>query len=205
MKNNRFSEPEQFLMGNWADVALLKQSIKSISDKYDLICGEVIDAIRVRFPELNNSRIVSDSVSSGRQIAIGNQEWPNMYPRWPSGLYVSEISLEDLTSDEGDDPGASIWLKPPTGLNWDHVNARTRVHKAAEQLLTPELLNRRREDDDLCLWYILPESRQDLLDMLLKDQAQDFVECLVSHFAVLAKFIPVIDELFEAQKPVRGT
>jgi hypothetical protein len=205
MTKNRFSEPEQYLMTRWADVEMLRQSIKSIGDKYGEICEEVYAAVKEKYPKLNYPGI--HATSSGGQIGIGKREWPSMYDTWPSGLWVYDFGLEILASEEDPPPSCGIWLKPPTRLGFDLDQAKRKVRSAAKKLLTPEQLARLGEDDDrwTCFWYPLPESRQDLLDMLLKDQVQDFVECLVSHFEVLAKFIPVIDELFEAQKPVRKT
>jgi len=205
MTNDRFSEPERFLMKKWDDVTMLQQSIESISDKYDVICREVLEAVREKFPELDTSRVRPDSDSDGRQIALGKKRWPRMWDGWPSGLWVSGIGLEYLTSETEDPPGASIWLRPPTSLGFEPSNARNRVCREAKKLMSDDQFRRCSTDDDrwTCLWYTLPESRQALLAMLLKDQAKDFVDCMVSHFEVLAKFIPVVDELLLVKNRVR--
>ena len=49
------------------------------------------------------------------------------------------------------------------------------------------------------LWYELPESDK-LMQMLLDGDSQKFVDCLLGHFEVFAKFIPVLDEIFP-EKP----
>ena len=44
--------------------------------------------------------------------------------------------------------------------------------------------------------YYLPEKRTELLEMILKDDGQEFVDCLVKHFESFVRFIPVLDEVF---------
>jgi len=197
MTKNQFSKPEQFLIKNWADVLQLRQSTDSISDTYDAICGEVVAAVREKMPELNHSRVFDEFRESGRQIALGRKRWPSKWTGWLSGFYISDIGLESLSSESEDPPTASIWLIPPSGSGLDHAQARNRIRREAKQRLRPEQLKACCEDEDpcTCLCFSLPERRDRLLEMLLNDRTQDYVDCMVSHFEVLAKFIPVVDEL----------
>lgn len=53
-------------------------------------------------------------------------------------------------------------------------------------------------------WYSLPQSRNELLDMLTRKQEAKFANCMVSHFTQLAKLIPDIDKVFNAGKKRGG-
>jgi hypothetical protein len=53
------------------------------------------------------------------------------------------------------------------------------------------------------VWYSFPQSRHDVLALLLKDDPKEFVQCMVGHFETLAKFIPVIDDIFQVGKRKR--
>jgi hypothetical protein len=51
--------------------------------------------------------------------------------------------------------------------------------------------------------YPLSEPREELLEMLLKDDAGGFIDCIVAHFETLSGFIPVMDEIARTCKRVK--
>jgi len=59
----------------------------------------------------------------------------------------------------------------------------------------------REKNKRTCFWYNLPESRQSLAQMLLDNESEKFVECIVSHVMILARFIPVLDEILLNARP----
>jgi hypothetical protein len=46
----------------------------------------------------------------------------------------------------------------------------------------------------------LPETQERLVELLVRDEAREFIRCLAGHFDDLAKFIPVIAKLFQKEK-----
>jgi hypothetical protein len=75
-----------------------------------------------------------------------------------------------------------------------------RILSAAEQTLTEDEFAKCEKDEpsdfEYPLWYYLPEERQELLNMLVEEDSQRFVKCLVGRFRVFAKLIPVLNEVF---------
>ena len=80
-----------------------------------------------------------------------------------------------------------------------------RIVFAADEILTKDELEGVEKVDPNDLeyeyqrWYELPEHNE-LLQMLIDGDSQKFVDCLLGHFEVFAKFIPILDEIFP-EKP----
>ena len=201
MGKDAFNEAELFLIGKWNDVLLLEESVKRVRDRHKGICETVCAVVEERYPELDNRGVHLDNASG--YFGLGKKGWPTNSVTWPSGFWIENINLDALSSEEEDAPTARIRLKGPKGFDFDFAHAKQRILQASKELMAKEIMTdgqRRKclaENDGVtCLWYPLPESRQQLLEMLLKPQSREFIECLVSHFDVLAKLIPVIDEVF---------
>jgi hypothetical protein len=166
------------------------------------VASEVYAAIRKKDPKLDYPGLHPNSVDGC--IGIGKRNWPCRNEGWPSGFYISQIGLADLTSEEGEHPNACVWIKPPAALGLDLVQTTAKVKDEIPKVLPPELLTKWREGDDswTCFWYPLPEPRRDLTEMFLKGQADEFIDRMISHFEVLMKFTPVVDEIFSQAKKV---
>ena len=107
--------------------------------------------------------------------------------------------MEELSDDNAEHPFIGIWAGTPNKPAMD-VKGIKRVLSSADKTLTEdEFAICEKEDPSeyyYVLWYELPEKRADLIEMLLDGDGQRFVDCLVAHFEVFAKFIPVLDEVF---------
>jgi hypothetical protein len=195
-----FNELHQWLLQNWTAARQLEDSMNEVQDRYKTVCERVVEAVQEQKPELNNCQ--RHFKREGFHIAFARREWPSQNERWPSGLWISNISLDNLMSEEGDPLYASIWLSIPKGIQVDLEKARTRIQNAAAELLKGEKLKCFFKDEpETCLWYTSPESRQALAQMLLDDESEKFVECIVSHVMILARFIPVLDEILLKNRP----
>jgi hypothetical protein len=76
--------------------------------------------------------------------------------------------------------------------------AKLKLEKAAGQLLIKNECAWEAgitKNDGAWISFRLPESRQDLLTLLINDEARGFVDHMVGHFDTLAMFIPVVDEI----------
>jgi hypothetical protein len=121
-------------------------------------------------------------------------------------LWIWNISLDNLKAAEGDAPGASIWFDIPKGTELDLEDARIKIQNEAAKLMEGEKLKYFFKDETerekkTCFWYLTPESRQELTQMLLDNESEKFVECIVSHVMILARFIPVLDEILLNARP----
>lgn len=196
-----FNELDQWLAQNWTAARELEDSIIAVRAKYKTVFERVIEVVHKAMPELDNCwPHLSDY---GGCAAFARGEWPSKWDTWPPGLWIEDISLDNLMSNEGDTPSASIWLAVPKGTRFDLEEARTKIQKAAGKLLKGEKLKcffKDKEDPKTCFWYDFPESRQALAKMLLDNESEKFIECIESHVMILARFIPVLDDILLKKK-----
>jgi hypothetical protein len=106
-------------------------------------------------------------------------------------------------ADDADVPGVGINLLVPKGITFDLGEARAKIQNASVKLMNGVNIKYLFSEDDptTCLWYNIPESRKELTQMLLDDESEKFVECIVSHVMILTRFIPVLDEILLTQRP----
>jgi hypothetical protein len=195
-----FNELDQWLVQNWTGARQLEESMIAIQEKYKIVCNHIIDLVKEETPRLNT--FLPRFQRANFCIAFGRKEWPSQNAAWPTGLWVGGFGLDSLITEEGDRPYASIWLSCPKGTNFDLEVARTKIQNAADELMKGEKLNCLFEDDPgTCLLYYIPESRETLKQMLLNDETENFCECIVSHVMILARFIPVLDEILLKNRP----
>jgi hypothetical protein len=119
--------------------------------------------------------------------------------KWPKvQFYILGIGFESLCSTDADAPRASIWLKPPMKIWIDSESKRESIRQKVERQLGRRLHDYSNNSIDLV--FDLPESRDELLGMLTQNKEAQFADCMVSHFRELAKFIPLINEMFKIKK-----
>lgn len=204
MPKQAFNEPELYLIKNWSDAHLLEESMEAVRNKYGEIFGSVLDAVEKEHPELKSRSV--QVASYGGIAGIARETWPSMYSAWPSGLWIGNICLEGLVSDDSEAPEASVWIKPPKDGGVDLQEAARKLEQGAVKVLGRKEAKRvstKCTRSEAYLWYPLPEKRQDLLQMLVTDGAQRFIDCIFAHFDVLARFIPVMDEIFTGARRKR--
>ena len=109
MESNRFKEHETYLLENWANATRLEASMKAVRTKYQLVFNEVLDKVQSEHPELDRRATDFEAIGAGKR------SWLSSNPAWPSGLYIDDVSLENLACESGDPPNASVWLRPPAG------------------------------------------------------------------------------------------
>ena len=194
----RFSEPELFLLTNWANARLLEQSMEGIREKYAEVFGKVLDAVEEEHQELEN-RAVHTAVYGG-SVGIAKQAWPSLYPGWPSGLWVGSIALEKLVTEDETAPEAYISVEPSKEMQLDMQRAGRKLRDGAEKILGKKQMKGKgvwiEVKKKAYLSYKLPEPRHELLELLLCDNGDGFIKRMVEHFEALARFIPVLDDIF---------
>lgn len=202
MKTHRFSDPELYLLNNWASAMLLERSMKAVREKYAEILNTALDKVTERHKTLD-SRAIETRDKWKFKVGIGNKSWPSMYSMWPSGFWLGCIGLRHLTSEDGDAPYACVWLNPLKSAELDLKAAVQRLCEAAKTILAQEQLKnvgQTVKKDEADIWYPLPEPRDKLLGMILNNQSRELLDCIVAHFETLAKFIPVMDEIAQTNR-----
>lgn len=190
---------ERFLFEKLPDVMRLEAAMKDIRQKYFQFWDDICRRVQGEHAKLNHP--CNHSIGSYPQVGIGRECWRSADKPWPSGLYIANIGFENLCSSDEKAPCAGIWLKPPKEMRVDLESFKEPVRLQAEQQLGQKLLAE--GGAKISLWFDLPQSRHELLGMLIKKKETQFADCMVSHFGRLAKLIPIIDKVFKTGTNVR--
>src|SRR6516162_5213089 len=190
MAKNLLNEAEQYLLKHWEEAALLEESMKSVRAKYEDICQRVVEAVTEQHAELDASVICLAQAWSSGDIALGRTSWPMKDKKYPTGLWLYGLRLENLAAEDSEDPSGGIWIAKKEITGFDFAAARAEMMAAAQTMLSPEELQRVSPADtfDNLLWFDAP-SKKEILDALTDGDGQRFVELLVSQFDFMARFI----------------
>jgi hypothetical protein len=188
----KFSTPERFLLDQWTDARLLEDAMDAVRNRYKGIIEAVLEeVVKNCRGALDYPKLKINSAFGG--VGIGRASWPRNPGAWPSGFYLENLRLEDLTSPGSDRPFKNVWIFQPIP-----IGAEAKLRKAAEGILGQDEFRRWEFDADsggMGLWCAL-EPAEDLFKLLVTDEARGFVDCLVAHFESMTKFTAAVDEIF---------
>lgn len=183
---------EQVLMHRFLDVRALEDSMENIRQKY----GEAWEAVLKRtYPGLSFLSLHSNDNQGGR-VGCGKPSWSSPYRSWPSGFYIENISFQSLSAHDEARPYACVWIEPPKKLHIDLDGSRKRIRQKAQDLLGRQLEEGRPSAVEICMWYHLPESRQELINALTKNGGRAFFAIMAQHLEFFRPLIPVVDAVF---------
>ena len=192
-----FNEPELVLLRQWTDARLLEDSMAAVRNKYKGIWEHVIEEARKNHRELDSFKMKIGSDYGG--AGIGKTLWPKSNG-WPSGFYIERVRLDNLASPEEESPCKYLWLFQPS---IDPEEVVTKLLKTAEEFLSKEELKRAEpghRENEASLRFPLEQSQKELLELLTRNEASGFIECMVDHFDWMAKFAGVLDEMLTPSK-----
>jgi hypothetical protein len=184
-----FNEAERYLVGNWRQARMLEESMQEVRNKYFGLGQEVVERIREEQPALDWDEVYVHHKSGQGGICLARSTWPDKGGS-KLGFYVERLRLEQLAGaeeDEQEPPYACIWTEPAGKTPSQGFEVAKR--------LTEEQRKKCKEQPGTPLWYFLPQTGEQLLQMLLAGDGQQFVECMVTHFGLLARFTPDLDEV----------
>ncbi|MCE9546667.1 MAG: hypothetical protein K8T25_14400 [Planctomycetia bacterium] len=190
-----FNQPERFLLEQWSDAQLVENAVKQIRIKYKSKLDQVLEELEKQYPNLNHSKRRVASYYGG--VAIGKATWPKGGNNWPTGFYVEDLRLENLTSAQSGSPHKWVWIF----CNEAH-RVKSDLKKTAATLLGKEEAVRWEFWSDKSGGGIgCPiESREEILRLLMEDESQGFVDCIVAHFNTLVKFTSIVDAIVTTAK-----
>jgi hypothetical protein len=198
MARNLLNEAEQYLLKHWEDARLLEESVESVRAKYVEICQRVVDAVKEQHPELDASAICLAQAWNTGEIGLGRTSWPMQDNKYPTGLWVYGLQLENLAAEDCEDPSGCIWVAKKKITGFDFAAARAALMAAAQTMLSPQELRSVSQADtfDNLLWFDAP-SKKEILNALIDGDGQRFVELFVSQFDFMARFIPAVDQVLQ--------
>ncbi|HUT34320.1 MAG TPA: hypothetical protein VNE39_12615 [Planctomycetota bacterium] len=172
--------------------------MESIRKEYKGIFERAVDALQQSGKAFDNPGVFVTQFWGRGYVFLNRTAWMRNKKIWPPpGFYIENLRLELLCDKDEPAPYASIWL-PAKKTGVDLSEARKAIVEAAQQLLTKEECERclkQQEEVEYPLYYDLPEPKDQLLEMLVKGDGQSFVDCMVGHLDLLARFTPVVDKL----------
>jgi hypothetical protein len=188
----RFNEPDKFLLEKWTDARLLEDAVDEVRKKYEQVLESVVTEFQTTHRELDCSKIGLTHGSFG----LGREKWPKRNG-WPTGFYIEEIRLDNLTSPDMEPPWKTVWV-----LHANPKEAESRLRKVADKVLKAEAPKWEFQiDSKAAMLFCELEPRKELFDLLLKDESKGFVERMLAHFESMVGFVSVIDELTGTAKP----
>ena len=212
MTKQLFNEAEMYLLENWTDARLLEKSLEAMRKNYEQVLDKVLKEVRKRHQELDCSGTDlelnedDDDDCDCINLGVGKKLWPSMSRRnTPSGLWICGITLGELVAKGEGFPTASVWINPPEDSKLNLTDVARRLADEANRILPDQEVRQDvdKEDGSASIEYPLPESRKKLLELLLKDESEGFIKCLVAHFATLTKLVPAIDQILQPEKRSR--
>jgi hypothetical protein len=206
MNKQNLSTQDRWLIGKWEKALQFENAMESARYYYEQLFDKVLEKVGKKHPELHKcvprrlSRKVTegDWEDGGGCACFFSPKWLSDWPSWPSGIWISNISLDELVTERAPAPNACIWLSVSKSRG-------KRIEKLRERLLTKsrrvsggraldfETLDE--SDSSTCLYYDLREDRTKLLDMALQDDGRPFVECITSHVERMASLVQGSDDL----------
>ncbi len=199
MPKELMNEAERYLLEHWEDARLLEESMGRVRAKYKELIQRTIDAVVETHPELNASAVNLPRSGGSGSVGLGRKEWPCDDSKWPSGLRVWDIRIEELAAKEADPAViiAPLWISKKIKLDFDA--ARVIVNAAANELLTAEELKETEFADkgerESLIWLPGPTKRE-LHSAISEGDGQKFVDLMVSQFDMMARFVPALDQVF---------
>jgi hypothetical protein len=199
----RFNEEHQWVINNWIEARLLEVSMDQVRKKYEDVGKLVIKAVQKEKSELNNCQLHLEQSA----ICFAKKKWSRKSEKWPPGLWIWNIGLAHIKAGDGEGAWAGIWFVDPKGRKFgleDLKEARTKIQNKSAKLMKDEKLNHTFDDESdhsTLLAYKIPESRKALARALFDNDSEKFVECMVCHVMILARFIPVLDEILLTKRP----
>jgi hypothetical protein len=186
-----FSEPQQFLLQNWTDARLLEDEMEKVRREYNGILDRVLEQVAAKHGALDYSK---KRIKDG-WIHVGKDKWGKGSE--PSGFYIEDLRLDDLTSAEKERPWKCVWFVEP---DIDEKEAERQLREAGSKEKEPPDLKWEGNKWGWTLWCSLEQSNKELLELLVKNNARGFIDCMVAHFEWLTKFTPIVDEILMAGK-----
>jgi hypothetical protein len=191
------NDAERYLLKNWADARLLESAMEGVRTRYKEVFQRITEAVTDSHPEFDTHRFAVTQFWTDGCLGFGRKSWPGGESRWPSGLWLNGLRLEELAAEDSEPPCASIWFSNKSKSELDVDAARCALEAVAKELLAPEELKGVTSGEGKGdLLYFPSPSKAQLLDALSEGDGQGFVGIFVSQFDMMARFVSALDKVF---------
>lgn len=206
MTKQNANKQDRWLIHRWAEALHFEDAMQSARSYYEKLFYRVFETTKKKYPGLGSctphrlSGRLTESAwgESGGSVGFTNPIWFTEWARWPSGIWISNISLDELVTERTTAPNAAIWLSREKISSKKLLKLRERLLTRAGKLANCRALGFQTEDEGdgvNVLWYYLPEDRPKLLQMVLQDSGQPFVAYIARHVELMASLLQGSDDL----------
>jgi hypothetical protein len=202
MSMQKMTEIDYWLIKRWKKARRFEKAMEAARLSYEGLFVEAHERVRRRWDWLPDykPRKLSEPVTEpqwaygGGCIAFFHPGWccSRWGEGWPSGIWIYNISLDELAAEEAPAPNISIclYVSRRSQKRVEDLQSRLRdVRSKAEGRRYLRFEENDPEDDGVCLWYSLPEGRPRLLEMVLQKNGQPFISCIAKHVGEMAKLL----------------
>ncbi len=206
MNKQNLSTQDRWLIKKWEKALQFEGAMDSVRQYYEQLLSKVHQRVNKKYQELSeyNPHRLSDRMTEaqyddgGGCVGFSRPKWCRKWPNWPSGIWLWDISLDELVTELAPAPCISIWLSVSKRQEKRIEKLRSRLRPRYSRIghrLSLRFQEHDPSDNSVCLWYELPEVRPRLLRMLLHDDGQPFVDCIANHVEVMARLLQGLDDL----------
>jgi hypothetical protein len=196
MNKQKLSKQDRWLIRKWEKARQLEDAMDSVRQYYEQLLSKVHQRVKKKYPELSeytphrlsDKMTEADYDDSGGCVGFSHPKWCYKWDNWPSGIWLSNISLDELVAEQAPAPNVSIWLSVPK-----RDDKRIEKLRSGLRSRRSEVGNRR--SPRFCLFYDLREERSKLVKMVLQDDGQPLVDCMAKHVERMARLLQGLDHL----------
>jgi hypothetical protein len=206
MNKQNLSTRDRWLIKKWEKALLFEDAMATARQHYENLFSEVHQRVKSKYPDLQGytphrlmDKVASADYDDGSGcVVFFHPKWVRARGFWESGIWLSNISLDELATALGPAPNASIWLSVSKPDDKRIEKLRSRLRPRYSRIGHRRSLRFQEHDPTTsrtCLWYELPEERSRLLRMVLQNDGQPFVDCIANHVEVMAGLVQGLDDL----------
>jgi hypothetical protein len=129
-------------------------------------------------------------------IWLSKKTWPKS-GRSPAGIWIENVRLEQLSSDDSDPPLASIWIGGMANEGINIEDAKNSIQKEATRLIPAKKLAtavKSLPDDEYAIGFQFC-SKKEIVEWIADPEGTELAEHLTDELECLAKLAPVLDSL----------
>jgi len=214
MAEQKFDEAEQYLLQNWAVATDVEDAIDGVRTKYEALCVRIAETVTDNHKkELDDEEVVAVLKIAGPArlksgaIVLRRSSWPSNGKNSPTGFWVTNLRLEYLNDEDKAPPEIGFWL------DWDdekdddvYSTVAKAIADAARKAFSSEQSSQWKPGDNEWTPLIgkVVASKEEIREMLSKNDTERFVDTIVNQLEELATLIPAIDEALRIKSAASG-
>jgi len=205
MNKQNASDPSRWLIERWGKALQFEEARASARSYYEQLFKKVCEMASKK-PE-EPLRYVTHCFlekvpeaawkHSGGCVGFHKSKWQGDWSPWPPGIWIWNISLDELASERASAPTASIYLGFRKYNRRRLEELRKRLRKRTQRDPRWRTLNFQTDDESTrepWFHYDLPEERTELLNMVRRDGGRPFVNRIAKHVQLIADLLEGLDD-----------